>query len=412
MKNRDLGIPAAAKPWMIRTVTLSALIVTVTLLCGCCLSISDLTSEPPDTTVYTEPPDTAAPTAPEETEAPEVTSKYRPGTYTTDGYSSQWLDLSFRAEWPLELTEDNLEINTVYNQALRNNSAYNTFEEMAYYWSGTNDQALTIYVTPLQKTSTALEDLIADEWQSIVSSYREVSQSEIGQKLSIKSILEQDKTEEISYLGNAYTLQAYQVVIYHGTEFFDHLYYWNLYRVVDDHLIRIQFSRDYSQNWDLDFFLSLFTSYDGTMKYEKEASSAMPETTQNGVFNVLSFSDVWTAKYFYKGYFYSIYLVFQEDGTCYYGLGDATQLWAAGKGTYSTSGYSIRISITSNSKNYNGSYDFSPDSNTLTQTSFSGITGDTAKGTEFKLEAESNKGVETVINWGNTYAYSDPLAYE
>ena len=184
-----------------------------------------------------------------------------------------------------------------------------------------------------------------------------------------------------------------------------------MYRIVDDHLVWFQFQTDYTQDWNLDFFLSLFTSYDGTVTYEKEVIEATPAITENGVFNVLSFSTVWTAKFHYQGYYYNVYLVFEEAGTCYYALGlDHSELLLAGKGTYSVSGYTLNLSITASGDLYTGTYDFNPNSLQLTQTSYTSITGSTATGTKLALSIDTTNDVEKIVNWGNTYTYRDPYS--
>ncbi len=136
---------------------------------------------------------------------------------------------------------------------------------------------------------------------------------------------------------------------------------------------------------------------------QKPLSNATSGTTGKGLFNTLGYSKVWAADYYFGGYFYHIYLVFEKDGTCYFALADV-QLWDAGKGTYSVNDYSVNINITAGGRKISGTYRFEPDTNALVVTSQEGLVGQ--RGDVFTLYEDTTNDVDKIIKWGNDYAYN------
>ena len=84
-------------------------------------------------------------------------------------------------------------------------------------------------------------------------------------------------------------------------------------------------------------------------------------------------------------------------------MGD-TQLWDAGKGTYTVSGYTLSLEITAGGKKLRGTYRFVPDSNTLLLTSYTGILNNT--GEIYMLKEDPYYKAEKIKNWGNEYMRS------
>lgn len=138
---------------------------------------------------------------------------------------------------------------------------------------------------------------------------------------------------------------------------------------------------------------------------QKPQSNVGSGTTGKGLFHALDYSKVWAADYYFGGYLYHIYLVFEKDGTCYFALADM-QLWDAGKGSYSVNDNSVTINITAGGRKLSGTYRFESDTNALIVTSQEGLVGQ--QGDVFTLYEDTANDVDKIIKWGNDYANSSP----
>jgi len=338
---------------------------------------------------------------PSQTEPPESTEPkvptYSAGEYTTNGYSSKWLDLSYSTHWTMAASEYDIQINKNYTTSQLEQDPYAEAIEMQYYWAGTENNAVTIYVTKLKNTNSSVDSLADAQWDSERSFY--IDLRSYGYSTNFKC----DENQTITYLGQQYILQHLRFVSDNGRNEISDIEQWNLYRKLDGYLIRINFTTEY-QGWTLDDFLCLFTSYDGSLTHKNSKSKTKPGTTDNGLFNVLDYSKVWYADYYFNGYFYRIYFVFQKNGTCYFALAADLQLWDAGKGNYTVNDYTLVMDITTGGNKLSGNYRFDPDSTAFVVTSQEGIVGN--RGDFFKLYEDTTKDIETIIQWGNDYAYN------
>lgn len=134
-------------------------------------------------------------------------------------------------------------------------------------------------------------------------------------------------------------------------------------------------------------------------------SETEPQAT--GLFGKLDYNTVWTADYTITPWEYTLYFAFEENGTCYFALGDSTAVMSAGSGTY-TAGEdnSLELKLTIDGIPGQYAYQFTPETNTLTVTSREGIVGD--RGQEHILKKHPDPSyLERLKGWAKASTSAD-----
>ncbi|MBO5892201.1 MAG: hypothetical protein J6Q30_05755 [Oscillospiraceae bacterium] len=203
------------------------LLVTVLSACG---STSTLTI-PPNTTDIT------------------VSTGYQPGKWTVNGYTSEWLNLSFSKGNKFKTTNESIEITKQFNEAKKQNDPYAEIIEMEFKWLDGTDTPITLVVDPLNDKTLTVKDCVAELNKESQSFY---------EKYKIEVVAHSEK--EVTFLEETY-LQYYEKTTSFGKTYERYM----LCRIKDGYLIRINFYTEESK-MDLEFFLSCFSTLNSSSK--------------------------------------------------------------------------------------------------------------------------------------------------
>lgn len=119
----------------------------------------------------------------------------------------------------------------------------------------------------------------------------------------------------------------------------------------------------------------------------------------------LDFSKVWKIDFTAEDVSGTFHYVFSEDGTCYVVLSDGNWPWGGGTGTYRINGNAIDIQLSMDGCLFVYSYEFDPQTYTLTHTSgmpvFSGLA---ATGDKYLLEEDDANEVDKIKEMAQGFA--------
>lgn len=315
----------------------------------------------------------------------QTASTYTPGNWTTTGYTSQWLNMSFAPAPYFTVSARTIEITKDYNNATTA-SGSGDYIEMEFHWADRDDTSVPIMLTvePITDTTKDLFTYAIEDFSDIQDTFREYN-------LSYQHLERDERT--VTFLGEEY-LRAYHAYATSVKERKTTERY-TFYRIKDNHLIRLTFLEDVS-TMDLGLFLSCFSTLDGTIRGDQGL-----EEDANKLFGTLDYNTVWSFVWTTDRESYTVSLGFEEDGSCYYLLHDF-EIYEGGKGTYKVDDNMLSMTITVRGKKANGKFRFDSAKSTLyvaSEQNFLGKSGDC-----FYLENVAEFDFEQLKNWGASFA--------
>lgn len=176
-------------------------------------------------------------------EETESDSEYQPGQWTENGYTSQWLNLSFSKGNKFKTTKESIEITKQFNKAKKQNDPYAGIIEMEFSWVEGNGTPIMLVVEPLKDKTMSVEEYMDQVNKENQNSY---------DKYKIEVVERSEK--EITFLEDTY-LQCYEKTMSFGKTFETYM----LCKIKDDHIVRIQFYAEESR-MDIETFLSCFST--------------------------------------------------------------------------------------------------------------------------------------------------------
>lgn len=171
----------------------------------------------------------------------ESDSIYQPGEWTTGGYTSEWLNMSYERPWVWELTEDSISISKQFDELRKADDPYFAVTEMYFnsiYENGiTSGGLITLQVGLMENGDKTVRECADEDERTLQEGYEEWGTE---REILVK------KEAEIIFLGEKYLVRytKYKVL---GKM-------WEactLYLVKDNHLVRLtnnHLSNDFSLN--------------------------------------------------------------------------------------------------------------------------------------------------------------------
>lgn len=162
---------------------------------------------------------------------------------------------------------------------------------------------------------------------------------------------------------------------------------WHMEQITqetDSSLGSCKYTRD---NWEY----SLTVDDISVMIHATKQDNITPTTPTQGsdLAQMLDLSKGWKVDFVCEETEGTFHYAFLKDGSCYLLMSDGFSPWGGGKGTYRINGNSLELSISMDGCRFDYSYDFDPQTGTLTHTSGTPVfAGLAATGDKYKLEED------------------------
>lgn len=177
------------------------------------------------------------------------TTGYQPGNWTMFEYSSEWLNMSFKAAAAFKASNENIEITKLYNEARRLDDPNNSIIEMEFGWSNESNKDTPIMMTvePLTGEVKGLS-YYADE--------KEQNQQQTYNELKIERKVVETSEEKIIFCGESW-LKRYTKTSVKGSVKAN----CSLYRIIDGYLVCLSYE-DKISSYNEKYFFSCFSKLD------------------------------------------------------------------------------------------------------------------------------------------------------
>lgn len=191
--------------------------------------------------------------------------------YGTDVYLNEWLNLYCKIPSEYQPSYDLIDSINKINAANKEGFCY---EMMAL--NSEETVILEIDTMPVSNYGT-LKEFVLKNYEDLRASFDKVSVN------GIKIVCSDDDFSTYSFLGENYLLNARKVETYENDKLARSILYWDLFRIKEDRIIKIQCSAHENQGVDLEDMLSMFTTY---TEYKNDIlSSAETPTTEDTSLN-------------------------------------------------------------------------------------------------------------------------------